>query len=125
MKLSDVEVDIPTPLGRLPILPCLHNAITVENPSHYARVYLIQWYRDLLSLGERNINLQKQQEIIDAIMTELDSIASGEDMWLDWDESKTRGYVTGIVRKGYNAAGCKSVLIPQGYCVGKCWRYTE
>tara|TARA_R110000744_G_scaffold377428_1_gene492415 strand:+ start:123 stop:1037 length:915 start_codon:yes stop_codon:yes gene_type:complete len=125
MKLSDVEVDIPTPLGRLPILPCLHNAITVENPSHYARVYLIQWYRDLLSLGERSISLQKQQEIIDAIMTELDSIASGEDMWLDWDEPKTRGYVTGIVRKGYNAAGCKSVLIPQGYCVGKCWRYTE
>lgn len=125
MELSDVEVEIPKPIGRLPLLPCLHNAITVENPSHYARVYLIQWYRDLLSLGDRHIGIQKQEEIIEAIMTELELIASGEDIWLDWDASKTRGYVSGIVRKGYNAAGCKSVLIPQGYCVGKCWRYTE
>ena len=125
MELSDVEIDIPKPIGRLPILPCLHNAITVENPSHYARVYLIQWYRDLLSLGDRNIGIQKQEEIIEAIMTELEVIATVDDIWLDWDANKTKGYVSGIVRKGYNAAGCKSVLIPQGYCVGKCWRYTE
>lgn len=125
MELSDVEIDIPKPIGRLPILPCLHNAITVENPSHYARVYLIQWYRDLLSLGDRHIGIQKQEEIIEAIMTELEVIATVDNIWLDWDANKTKGYVSGIVRKGYNAAGCKSVLIPQGYCVGKCWRYTE
>ena len=36
--------------GRLPILPCLYNAIMVENPSHMARVYLVSWYRDLLTI---------------------------------------------------------------------------
>ena len=125
IELSNIEIDIPTPLGRIPILPCLHNAITVENPSHYARVYLIQWYRDLLSLGERELSKEKKDEIVSQIMGELKIISSVEDIWLDWDEIKSRRYVTGIVNKGYHAAGCKSVLIPQGYCVGKCWRYHE
>lgn len=125
IELSAIEIDIPTPLGRIPILPCLHNAITVENPSHYARVYLIQWYRDLLALGERELTHEKKHEITNSIMDELKIIASVDDIWLDWDEVKTRRYVSGIVNKGYHAAGCKSVLIPQGYCVGKCWRYHE
>jgi len=125
IELSAIEVDIPTPLGRIPILPCLHNAITVENPSHYARVYLIQWYRDLLALGERELTHEQKHDITNSIMDELKIISSVEDIWLDWDEIKTRRYVTGIVNKGYHAAGCKSVLIPQGYCVGKCWRYHE
>jgi hypothetical protein len=125
IELSNIEIDIPTPLGRIPILPCLHNAITVENPSHYARVYLIQWYRDLLSLGERELSHEKKDEIVSQIMGELKIISSVEDIWLDWDEIKSRRYVTGIVNKGYHAAGCKSILIPQGYCVGKCWRYHE
>jgi hypothetical protein len=125
IELSNIEIDIPTPLGRIPILPCLHNAITVENPSHYARVYLIQWYRDLLSLGERELSHKKKDEIVSQIMGELKIISSVEDIWLDWDEIKSRRYVTGIVNKGYHAAGCKSILIPQGYCVGKCWRYHE
>jgi len=125
IELSSIEVDIPTPLGRIPILPCLHNAITVENPSHYARVYLIQWYRDLLALGERELTHEQKHDITNSIMDELKIISSVEDIWLDWDEIKTRRYVTGIVNKGYHAAGCKSVLIPQGYCVGKCWRYHE
>tara|TARA_R110000751_G_scaffold108834_2_gene205600 strand:+ start:1436 stop:2299 length:864 start_codon:yes stop_codon:yes gene_type:complete len=125
MEASDIEIDIPTPLGRIPVLPCLHNAITVENPSHFARVYLIQWYRDVLSLGQREVKNEQKGEIIKTIMDELKIIASHEEIWLDWDENITESYVAGIVNKGYHAAGCQSTLIPQGYCVGKCWRYHE
>ena len=125
IEISDEEVEIPTPIGRLPILPCLHNAITVENPSHYARVYLVQWYRDLLSLGNRNTTVEQNKQITDNIMEELETIASKEDIWLDWDSRTTTKYVKGIVDKGYNAPSCSNVLIPQGYCIGKCWRYYD
>ena len=125
ISMSSVEIDVPDSIGRLPILPCLHNAITVENPSHYARVYLTQWYRDLLSIGQREISLEAQNQIIAKIMEEFREIANVDGIWLDWDESKTRGHVEYIVSRGYNAPGCRSVLIPQGYCIGKCWRYND
>ena len=85
IEISEVEVDIPVPAGKLPILPCLHNAVMVENPSHYARVYLVQWYRDLLSMGERVLSTEQNDQIHTTIMQELESIASIEDVWLDWD----------------------------------------
>ena len=47
------EVSVPKHTGKLPILPCLHNAIMVENPSHMARAYLVSWYRDLLTLRRK------------------------------------------------------------------------
>ena len=125
ISVSDVEVDIPEPVGKLPILPCLHNAVMVENPSHYARVYLVQWYRDLLTLGERNIAIEQREQVHTTIMNELETIASKEDIWLDWDSNTTSKYVRGIVDKGYNAPSCSNVLIPQGYCIGKCWRYYD
>ena len=125
LEVSDIEIEIPKPIGRIPILPCLHNAITVENPSHFARVYLIQWYRDVLSIGERDIKIEQKREITKTIMNELKVISSQDEIWLDWDEQITEKYVEGIVNKGYHAAGCQSTLIPQGYCVGKCWRYHE
>ena len=125
ISMSSVEIDVPDSIGRLPILPCLHNAITVENPSHYARVYLTQWYRDLLSIGQREISLEAQNQIIAKIMEEFREISSIDGVWLDWDESRTRGHVEYIVSRGYNAPGCRSVLIPQGYCIGKCWRYND
>ena len=58
-------------------------------------------------------------------MNEFKEIASHEDVWLDWDENITRRYTVGIVNKGYHAPGCKTKLIPRGYCPGKCWRYSE
>jgi hypothetical protein len=125
IEMSDIEIAPPKPAGKLPILPCLHNAIMVENPSHYARVYLTQWYRDLLSMRERNLSNENNKEILETIMKEFEFIKDNEDVWLDWDESVTRKYTKGIIDGGYHAPGCKSVLIPQGYCVGKCWRYCE
>ena len=43
------SVSVPSSVGKLPMLPCLYNAVMVENPSHIARAYLVSWYRDLLS----------------------------------------------------------------------------
>ena len=125
IEVSKVEIVPPKPPGELPILPCLNNSIMVENPGHYARVYLAQWYRDILAMGERDLPQEKQNEIVEIIMKEFAAIAEHENVWLDWDEGTTRRYVQGIVSKGYHAPGCKSVLIPQGYCPGKCWRYCE
>ena len=125
VAVSEIEIEVPKPLGKLPILPCLHNSITVENPSHYARVYLVQWFRDLLSLGVREIDDKSKKELSERIMSELKTIASKDDIWLDWDEKKTKNHVDFIVSRGYHAPSCNGVLIPQGYCVGKCWRYHD
>jgi len=125
VSVSETLIDVPEAIGRIPIVPCLQNAITVENPSHMARVYLVQWYRDLLSLGVRDVSSDQQEEIVNTIMGELEYLASREDMWLDWDEKVTRKNVEWIVSKGYHAPSCNGSLIPQGYCVGKCWRYHE
>jgi hypothetical protein len=125
VSVSETEIEMPDKISELPILPCLQNAITVENPSHYARVYLIQWYRDLLSIGERNISLPQQEKIVSLIMDELTTIAEKPEIWLDWNPELSEKYVRGIVQKGYHAPGCESVLIPQGYCIGRCWRYPD
>jgi len=125
IEVSNIEIEAPKPPGELPIIPCLYNAIMVENPGHYARVYLTQWYRDILSMGERHIEPAQQQEMVEIIMKEFKAISSNEDIWLDWHEPTTRKHVEFIVRGGYHAPGCKSVLIPQGYCPGKCWRFCE
>ena len=97
----------------------------VENPGHHARVYLTLWYRDILSMRERNISENKKAEIIEIIMNEYKTISSNEEVWLDWDETTTRKHVTFVVNGGYHAPSCKDKLIPQGYCPGKCWRYCE
>ena len=125
IEISEVEIKPIKPIGKLPIVPCLYNAIMVQNPSHYARVYLVQWYRDILTMGQREIPLEQKKEVANQIMEELKKIASHDNIWLDWDEYITKNYVWGIVNKGYNAPSCSKVLIPQGYCVGKCWRYGE
>lgn len=125
IEMTDIEVDAPKPPGELPILPCLYNAIMVENPSHNARVYLTLWYRDILTMRERNIPLERKQEVVEIIMSEYKAISSREQVWLDWDEEITRKHVWFAVNGGYHAPSCKEKLIPQGLCVGRCWRYCE
>jgi hypothetical protein len=125
MSISDIEVIAPKPPGELPILPCLYNSIMVENPGHYARAYLVQWYRDILAIGERELTSEKNKELVEIIMKELEAIASKEEVWLDWDYNVTKKHVIFIVSGGYHAPSCEGILIPQGYCVGKCWRYPK
>tara|TARA_R100000664_G_C2758112_1_gene146792 strand:- start:4004 stop:5101 length:1098 start_codon:yes stop_codon:yes gene_type:complete len=127
ISLAPVEVAKVENICKLPMLPCLYNAIMVENPTHESRVYLIQWWRSLLAgegIGEKkHIQEKDKPTAVETIMGALKEIVSHEDVWLDWDERKTRRYVRGIVDGQYSAPGCLSKLIPQGYCVGKCWRY--
>jgi len=125
MNMVDIEVNAPKPPGELPILPCLYNAIMVENPSHHARVYLTLWYRDILTMRERNIPYERQREVVEIIMSEFKAISSREEVWLDWNEAITRKHVWFAVNGGYHAPSCKEKLIPQGLCVGRCWRYCE
>ena len=124
LKMTEVEIEVPDPIGRLPIVPCLHNAIMVQNPSHSARVHLVMWYRDILASGERSVPYEQQDRIIEMIMDELEVIANHEDIWLDWNPNVTKKYVTGMVRKGYHAAGCHTLMQEVG-CPGRCWRYDD
>tara|TARA_R100000900_G_scaffold1565_1_gene3466 strand:- start:5471 stop:6463 length:993 start_codon:yes stop_codon:yes gene_type:complete len=110
--------------GRLPILPCLHSAIMVENPSHMARAYLVSWYRDLLSGCSKGLSNSEKQDILDKVVEEIKWIAETHDeVWLDWDEGETRKHARFTVFGEYTAPHCKTKLIPEGYCIGKCWRY--
>jgi hypothetical protein len=107
-------------IGDIPILPCLKNAVMVENPSHEARYYLVQWYAEYL----RNLGLDKSS-IIENVCKEIDTVASHDGVWLDYNPSVTRHHVEFTVGKEYSAPWCKTSLIPKGYCIGKCWRYPE
>ena len=50
-------------------------------------------------------------------------VEKNEEIWLDWDERETRKHARFTVFGNYKTPFCKTVLIPDGYCVGKCWRY--
>jgi hypothetical protein len=122
MEDAPIEVAVIERVGDIPIVPCLKQSIMVENPSHEARVYLVQWYRDILAMGKRQIPIEEQGNITDMIMAELESIASIENVWLDWNAETTRFHVEYIVRGGYHAPSCQTLIL-RGYCPAKCWRY--
>ena len=112
--------------GRLPILPCLYNAIMVENPSHMARVYLVSWYRDLLTQRQDLSTKENKEKVLNTIVNEIEKLVqSSDEVWLDWDKETTRKHARFTVFGNYNSPNCKSKLIPEGYCVGKCWRYPD
>jgi len=124
IEMVEGEVSVPKHNGKLPILPCLHNATMVENPGHFARVYLVQWYRDILT-GSSGIRLNGEQikEVSERIMEELhDVFGSSEEIWLDWNERESFKHVSYIVRNNRYSPKCET-LISNGYCVGKCWRF--
>jgi hypothetical protein len=118
------EISVPEYSGKLPILPCLHSAIMVENPSHMARAYLVSWYRDLLTQRRPIQTTQEKQKVLDIIVKEIkELVTSNKEIWLDWNEYETRKHARFTVFGNYKTPFCKTVLIPDGYCVGKCWRY--
>ena len=120
------EVSVPDYKGTLPILPCLHNAIMTENPSHMARAYLVSWYRDLLSGYRDLVTNEDKQKVLDLIVEEIKTVfGESDEVWLDWNEQETRKHARFTVFNNYNTPHCKSKLIPEGYCIGKCWRYPE
>lgn len=119
------EVSVPDYDGNLPILPCLYNANMSENPAHISRAYLVAWYRDLLS-GNRDLKTQEDKaKVLDSVIEEIKiSFGSKEEIWLDWDEATTRKHARFTVYGNYNTPSCAK-LISDGYCVGKCWRYSS
>lgn len=120
------EVSVPKHEGKLPLLPCLHNALMSENPSHMARAYLVSWYRDLLTQRRPLVSLQDKQSVLDRIVEEIKNVfGEREDVWLDWDERTTRKHAKFTVFGNYKTPNCKTKLIPEGYCIGRCWRYPD
>jgi hypothetical protein len=132
METVEIEIDSVESPGELPILPCLKNAIMVENPNHRARVLLVQWYNEILSelaiiqAGEdmkpRDVSGGALEMIARQIECEIEIIADNEDVWIDYNRITTRGHVDFIVNNRYMAPSCNT-LINEGLCVGKCWRY--
>jgi len=126
---STVEVDV-IKVGNLPIPPCMHSAIMIENPTDEARAYLVSWYKDLLLWADFNVpftskkvipNLETRKQITEQITAEIKHLHETYGVWLDFNEEVTR-YRTGYVVNGnYSFPNCYT-LIPKGYCIGKCWR---
>ena len=119
------EVSVPNTVGKLPMLPCLHNAVMTENPSHMSRAYLVSWYRDLIS-GYRDLTTKEEKEkTLSLVIEELERVfAESDSVWLDWDKLETRKHSRFTVYNNYNTPHCDK-LISEGYCVGKCWRYSD
>jgi len=117
------EVTVPSYEGKLPLLPCLHNAVMSENPSHMARAYLVSWYRDLLTGRTNLISREDKDKVLNMVVEEIKTVfGEKEDVWLDWDERETRKHARFTVHGNYNTPFCDK-LISEGYCVGKCWRF--
>ena len=119
------SVSVPQTVGNLPILPCLHNAVMVENPTHITRAYLVSWYRDMIS-GYRNLETNEEKEkTLELVVEELERVfADSDSIWLDWDKRETKKHAKFTVYNNYNTPHC-SKLISEGFCVGKCWRYSD
>jgi hypothetical protein len=129
-----IEIDSVESPGELPILPCLKNAVMVENPNHRARVLLVQWYNEFVSElamiesgqtgSPRNLRGNALRTIKQTIAKEISTIADNDDVWIDYNEQETMKHISFIVDKRYMSASCNT-LINEGFCVGKCWRYGE
>ena len=119
------EVSVPNTVGNLPMLPCLHNAVMTENPSHMSRAYLVSWYRDLIS-GYRDLTTTAEKtKTLELVIEELERVfAESDSIWLDWDKNETRKHARFTVFNNYNTPHCDK-LISEGYCVGKCWRFPD
>mgnify|MGYP003132396961 CR=1 FL=1 len=123
MEALGGAVSVPETVGKLPMLPCLHNAVMTENPSHMSRAYLVSWYRDLIS-GYRDLTTgQEKMKVLELVIEELERVfAESDSVWLDWDKNETKKHARFTVFNNYNTPHCDK-LISDGYCVGKCWRY--
>tara|TARA_B100001113_G_scaffold322693_1_gene293281 strand:+ start:4706 stop:5683 length:978 start_codon:yes stop_codon:yes gene_type:complete len=119
------EVSVPETIGKLPMLPCLHNAVMTENPSHISRAYLVSWYRDLITGYTDLITLDDKVATLNLVVDELERVfAESDTVWLDWDKDTTKKHARFTVFNNYNTPHCDK-LINEGFCIGKCWRFPE
>ena len=134
LQMAKIEIESVESPGKLPILPCLKTAVMVQNPLHRSRHLLVQWYNEMLSemvVIENNLTCTPREvsgdalkDIVNIICQEINTIAQNDEVWLDYDEYKTRRGTEYVVNKRYMAPSCHT-LINEGYCIGKCWRFPE
>ncbi len=134
MRIASVEIDKIESLGNIPVIPCLRSAIMTENPRHEARHYLVQWLNEFLSESvvieneldctPRQVGGDALRDITNLICSEIEDVASIEDVWIDYNATKTRKFVDYVVQKRHMAPSCNT-LISKDYCIGKCWRYPK
>tara|TARA_R110002012_G_scaffold8985_1_gene41223 strand:+ start:12994 stop:14073 length:1080 start_codon:yes stop_codon:yes gene_type:complete len=126
---SEIEAEVIN-VGNLPMPPCMHSAIMVENPTDEARAYLVSWYKDLLLWADPNVGFadtkvtpsrDTRQRMVNKITTEIKGLHENHNVWLDFNEEVTKYRVGFIVDGNYNFPNCDK-LINNGYCIGKCWR---
>ena len=126
---SEIEADVIN-VGNLPLPPCMHSAIMVENPTDDARMRVVSWYKELLlwtdlsiPFGNNNVVPDKEtrNRIGNQIVAEIKNLHENYNVWLDFNEAITKQRMGCILEKNYNFPRCET-LIGQGYCVGKCWR---
>jgi len=126
---SEIEADVIN-VGNLPLPPCMHSAIMVENPSDDARMRLVSWYKELLLGTDLSIPFEKinvipnketRNKIGNQIVAEIKNLHDNYNVWLDFNEEVTKKRMGSILEKNYSFPRCET-LIGQGYCVGKCWR---
>ena len=119
------EVAVPHYDGKLPILPCLHNAVMSENPDHLSRAYLVSWYRDLLTGCTKLVSNAEKDKVLDMIVDEIEDVfGNREEVWLDFDKATTKKHAKFTVYGNYKTPYCEK-LIADGYCIGRCWRYPD
>jgi hypothetical protein len=72
--------------------------------------------------GERQVSPDMRENIKQTALNIIEDIYNEGEVWLDFNKGTSAHHVDFIVKKGYNAPSCRT-LIAKGYCVGKCWRY--
>ena len=126
---SEIEAEVINS-GNLPLPPCMHSAIMVENPTDNARAHLVSWYKDLLLWADFNVGFTENKvtpsketrlKIVNKITEEIKYLHETHNVWLDFNPEITKYRVNYIVDGNYSFANCDK-LINDGYCVGKCWR---
>jgi len=126
---SEIEAEVIN-VGNLPMPPCMHSAIMVENPTDEARAYLVSWYKDLLLWADPNVgftdskatpSFESRNKITSKIVKEIKHLHEEHEVWLDFKENVTKYRVNFIVDGNYSFPNCDK-LISNGYCIGKCWR---
>ncbi len=126
---SEIEAEVIN-VGNLPMPPCMHSAIMIENPTDQSRAYLVSWYKDLLLWTDPNVgfmdskatpSFDSRNKITNKIVAEIKHLHEEHDVWLDFKEEVTKYRVKYIVDGNYSFPNCDK-LISNGYCIGKCWR---
>ena len=121
IEAMEGSVSVPSSVGKLPMLPCLHNAVMVENPTHLARAYLVAWYRDLLSGYTDLTTHADKQKVHELVVEELERVFADSDSGGGGggDKNETIKHSRFTVHNNYNTPHCDR-LISEGFCVGKC-----